>query len=247
MRHELKKYGLSDLKELMKTASKDGAVSSGSVDKAESASTSLAEKAGKTRAGKSAGRTKDVRKAAGSRDEDILSGSSAFKAGQHVVFMDSDMRGVIVSVGKSVKVKIDEDMVIDADPCELAVTFASEEKVLRELPSGSQARRERSMDEPPYIRQSRQGGSGHLTVDLHIEALPGGHNVPHGQELDFQMAVFRRVIRENIRHRGMRITVVHGVGDGVLCSLVRRELDEVFALSCIYTVGKPGVTEVVIR
>lgn len=245
MEHELKKYGLSDLKDLMKKASQEEASPVGS-GRSGSERTSGADVTVNRPAEKHAGSSRHTRKTACDLDGDTIDRGREFKVGQHVVFMDSDLRGEIVSLGKTLRVKIDEDMVIDADPCEITVTFESEEKVLRELPAGSQVRKERA-DEASLVRKSRQVTSGHMTVDLHIDALPGGHGVPHGQELDFQMNVFRRVIRENLRHRGMRITVVHGVGDGVLCSLVRKELDEVFALSCIYTVGKPGVTEVVIR
>ena len=216
MGHELKKYGLSDLKDLMKKASQEEASPVGS-GRSGSERTSGADVTVNRPAEKHAGSSRHARKTACDLDGDTIDRGREFKVGQHVVFMDS-----------------------------ITVTFESEEKVLRELPAGSQVRKERA-DEASLVRKSRQGTTGHMTVDLHIDALPGGHGVPHGQELDFQMNVFRRVIRENLRHRGMRITVVHGVGDGVLCSLVRKELDEVFALSCIYTVGKPGVTEVVIR
>ena len=44
-----------------------------------------------------------------------------------------------------------------------------------------------------------------------------------------------------------RITFIHGVGDGVLASTIRKELDEVFAVSCTYTFGPMGATHVTVR
>lgn len=88
---------------------------------------------------------------------------------------------------------------------------------------------------------------GSLTIDLHIEAIPGGVNVPKGQQLQFQMDTFRRVIRENANRRGMKITFIHGIGDGILKAAIRKELDEVLAIRCCYSVGDPAVTVVYIR
>lgn len=89
--------------------------------------------------------------------------------------------------------------------------------------------------------------NGTLTVDLHIEALPGGRNVPKGQQLQFQLDTFRRIIRTNISRKGLKITFIHGLGDGTLKSAIRKELDEVLPLHCTYTVGDPAVTIVTIR
>ena len=86
-----------------------------------------------------------------------------------------------------------------------------------------------------------------MEVDLHIEALPGGNSVPKGQQLQFQMEVFRKVIRENLSRRGLKITFIHGIGDGTLKSAIRKELEEVLALRCTYTVGDPAVTIVIIK
>ena len=44
-----------------------------------------------------------------------------------------------------------------------------------------------------------------------------------------------------------RIIFIHGVGDGTLAASLRKERDEVFALSCTYTFGPMGVTNVTIR
>ena len=86
-----------------------------------------------------------------------------------------------------------------------------------------------------------------MTIDLHIEAIPGGISVPKGQQLNFQMDTFRRVIRENANRRGMKITFIHGIGDGILKAAIRKELDEVLALRCSYSVGDPAVTTVYIK
>ena len=88
---------------------------------------------------------------------------------------------------------------------------------------------------------------GSLTVDLHIEAIPGGMSVPKGKQLQFQMDTFRKIIRENICHRGKKITFIHVIGDGILKAAIRKELDEVLALRCSYCVGDPAVTIVSIK
>ena len=96
-------------------------------------------------------------------------------------------------------------------------------------------------------RSTSMNFDGSLTIDLHIEAIPGGNGIPKGQQLQFQIETFRKVIRENISHRGMKITFIHGIGDGVLKAAIRKELDEVLALRCSYSVGNPAVTVVTIR
>ena len=61
------------------------------------------------------------------------------------------------------------------------------------------------------------------------------------------MDTFRKVIRENISHRGKKITFIHGIGDGILKAAIRKELDEVLSLRCSYSVGDPAVTVVSIK
>ena len=86
-----------------------------------------------------------------------------------------------------------------------------------------------------------------ITVDLHIERIPGGDGIPEWAALDFQMNYFRQVLRQNLKHKGKRIVFIHGVGDGILAQSIRKELDEVFALSCSYTYGPMGATNVTIK
>lgn len=105
---------------------------------------------------------------------------------------------------------------------------------------------------PAKVKRSGQAAreqeqSGDLTVDLHLERIPGNEGVPEWAALEFQKSYFRQVLHENLRYRGRRITFVHGVGDGVLAKTLRKELDEVFAVSCTYTVGPFGATVVTIK
>ena len=105
------------------------------------------------------------------------------------------------------------------------------------------------------IVNNREGGinscdipfTDDLKAFLHIEAIPGGASVPKGQQLQFQMDTFRRIIRQNANRRGMKITFIHGIGDGILKAAIRKELDEVLALRCSYSVGDPAVTVVSIK
>ena len=162
------------------------------------------------------------------------------KVGQSVVLLDSDLRGKIISLGKTVKIELEDGLTINAAYGEFAVTHENEVSALKHAAI-------KHKKTTSTKKQAVLSGSNSLVVDLHIEAIPGGRNIPKGQQLQFQMDTFKRVIRENQHHRGMSITFIHGIGDGILKAALRKELDEVLALRCSYNVGDPAVTVVYIK
>ena len=161
------------------------------------------------------------------------------KVGQKVVLMDADLRGKIISLGKTVGIELEDGLCIKVAYGEFAVTSESELKALKLTSVKSK--------EKTHKKKHALLSSNTLSIDLHIEAIPGGNNIPKGQQLQFQMETFRRVINENLHRRGIRINFIHGIGDGTLKAAIRKELDEVLALRCSYTVGDPAVTIVTIR
>ena len=163
------------------------------------------------------------------------------KIGQSVVLMDSDLRGRIIGLGKTVRIELEDGLVIESAYGEFAVTDKAEIASLKETKVKAKK------TSVGYRRSTYINFDGSLTIDLHIEAIPGGNGIPKGQQLQFQMATFRRIIRENANRRGMKLTFIHGIGDGILKAAIRRELDEVLALRCSYSVGDPAVTVVTIR
>ena len=162
------------------------------------------------------------------------------KVGQSVVLMDSDLRGKIVSLGRTVKIELEDGLAIDAAYGEFAVTCYHELSALKQ--TKVKHKQTTSSKKPASL-----SGADTLVVDLHIEAIPGGRSIPKGQQLQFQMDTFRRVIKENMHHRGMTITFIHGIGNGILKAALRKELDEVLALRCSYNVGDPAFTVVSIK
>lgn len=166
--------------------------------------------------------------------------SRVLKVGQKVILMDSDLRGKIVSIGRTVEIELEDGFVIQAAYGEFAVTDDSEISALKEA-------KIKVKNVSPTAKSSSAKTAGILTVDLHIEAISGGRNIPKGQQFQFQMDTFRRVIRENSACKGRKIHFVHGIGDGILKAAIRKEIDEVFALRCSYTVGDPAVTIVTIK
>ena len=169
------------------------------------------------------------------------SSEKVLKIGQSVVLMDSNLRGKIISLGKTVRIELEDGLVIESAYGEFAVTDKEEIASLKETKVKAK------MTTMGTKRPVHMNPDGSLTIDLHIEAIPEGTSVPKGQQLQFQMDTFRRIIRENASRRGMKITFIHGIGDGILKAAIRKELNEVLALRCSYSVGDPAVTIVYIR
>ena len=169
------------------------------------------------------------------------SSEKVLKIGQSVVLMDSNLRGKIIGLGKTVRIELEDGLVIESAYGEFAVTDKEEIASLKETKVKAK------MTTMGTKRPVHMNPDGSLTIDLHIEAIPGGTSIPKGQQLQFQMDTFRRIIRENASRRGMKITFIHGIGDGILKAAIRKELNEVLALRCSYSVGDPAVTIVYIR
>ena len=163
------------------------------------------------------------------------------KVGQGVVLMDSNLRGRIIRLGKTVRIELEDGLIIESAYSEFAVTDKSEIDSLKD----TKVKATKTGIMPKRSAPANPDSS--ITIDLHIEAIPEGRNIPKGQQLQFQMETFRKVIRGHLHHKGMKITFIHGIGDGILKTAIRKELDEVLALRCSYSVGDPAVTVVFIK
>ena len=160
--------------------------------------------------------------------------------GQKVRMMDTNDTATIIGFGKDFYQLDLDGMTIRAVRSEFIPVNPDEDRMLRATITGKHTK---EVEEPLHLDDPM----AELTVDLHIERIPGSDGVPEWAALDFQMDYFRKVLRKNLKHKGKRIVFIHGVGDGILASAIRKELDEVFALSCTYTFGPMGVTNVIIR
>ena len=160
--------------------------------------------------------------------------------GQKVRMMDTNDTATITGFGKDYYELELDGLTIRAVRSEFIPIDPEEDRRLRaSIPS-----RARKQEDSIEFQEDT---TGDLTIDLHIERIPGNEGVPEWAALEFQMNYFRQVLRKNLKHRGRRIVFIHGVGDGTLAAAIRKELDEVYAISCSYTFGPMGVTNVTIR
>ena len=94
------------------------------------------------------------------------------KIGQSVVLMDSDLRGKIIGLGKTVRIELEDGLVIESAYGEFAVTDKAEIASLKDSKVKTRQTSNAAKRSVPV------NPDGSLTVDLHIEAIPGGTSVP---------------------------------------------------------------------
>ena len=162
------------------------------------------------------------------------------KVGSRVVLMDADIHGKVIEIKeKMVRIQTDDGLMMLENIYNLAPSDPEQEKALAASVQKIKASVEK---EKKKVRADED-----LVVDLHIEALPCGRNINENCRLEYQMEVFKRTMRENMKHRGKKITFIHGVGDGILKHAILKELEEVYALSCTWNPYHSGATTVTIR
>lgn len=75
--------------------------------------------------------------------------------------------------------------------------------------------------------------SRYRIYDLHIDKIQHPRNLPANQFLPYQMRRFREIMDENLPHKGRRLVIIHGQGEGVLRSAIIKELDDAY-FGCEY-------------
>ena len=163
------------------------------------------------------------------------------RPGCTVTLMDSNDRGTLRHVHKDfVEIEID-GLLFRAGFNDFVVNNPEEDaRLVSSIGRSAQKRKETVADRPQALPNE-------ISVDLHIEKIPSGYEAPEGFELPYQLEYFKSILHKNLKHRGMRISFIHGVGDGILRDAIRKEIDEAYALTCSWTPGPAGVTIVTVR
>ena len=88
--------------------------------------------------------------------------------------------------------------------------------------------RKREADSAPRPRhepKAKAGRDAPMECDLHISALvESSAGMDNSEMLGLQLAKFRQVMSQNLRHPGTRVVFIHGCGQGVLREAILAEL-----------------------
>lgn len=153
------------------------------------------------------------------------------KIGDTVEIMSGcDMKGRVVSLQKDVVVVEMEDGLEMPVPYSDVVPVNLNDAMLLGMTKGCG----KSKNTPRPSSGKPRSARAPLVVDLHLNKLPRGTALPKDQALPYQLSVFEACLRENIRHYGLKIIIIHGIGDGVLKNAVRNALQSKYSRSCTF-------------
>jgi len=169
-----------------------------------------------------------------------------FNVGDKVKVIDETSEGIIL------RFELVDKAVVEIDAFEYSYKLSN--LILLESYSpviiSEQEIREKEAAPDKKISQKHKRRGAVIEVDLHIhELVDSALGLSNSDMLLLQLAKFRKELERAIADRATKVVFIHGVGEGVLCSAIRRELKQYSAVSfsdASYLEYGNGATEVII-
>jgi dsDNA-specific endonuclease/ATPase MutS2 len=157
---------------------------------------------------------------------------NVFKIGDRVRFLNSVGTGVIEAIKneRMALVNIDNGLVVPHLLSNLVLHSNEEAYQLRTMNVYDEVDSKTQRSAPKQKKDKNNVSvfvNDEMVVDLHIEDLVDSHaGMSNGQILNIQLAHFNRELNVAIRSKIKKLIVIHGVGEGVLKSCIRKEMYE---------------------
>ena len=159
------------------------------------------------------------------------------RKGDKIRFLDAVGGGVIVQYDadkQQVWVETDDGFDVGPIPAAKCVISESADKYQR-IRVATTTHKTKEVVAPPSLPQSAPSKRpkkqrDEWVIDLHLESLPtSGNGMTDVEKHQYQLRFFRMQMQQHLRHRGRRVVVIHGKGNGVLRNEIRQILKRDFS------------------
>jgi dsDNA-specific endonuclease/ATPase MutS2 len=165
-----------------------------------------------------------------------------FKIGDKVSFLDEVGEGIITGFPdkKHAMVELNNGLSIPFLLTQLVAVKTIIKKAVIDKPEKKEALKgvkriviEKEVAIPQKKSQKNKNTRSYVEeVDLHIEELSDNYNkMTNGQIMEIQLNHFRRKLEQAIQNGNHKIVFIHGVGNGVLKSEIRKLLNSYSGIS----------------